>query len=106
MAYWTLCIKYTDYFLNRFSESYVEWPISPSSFDIKIGKYSWPGGIRGNHYSINDVDGNLIELKMNEEQFIEFLLNDENFINRLKFKDIFGIQPERKYHKNLCILYH
>lgn len=102
-AYWPFCARYTDYFPNRFSSEYISFRSPPPPFDIKIGKYSWPRGIGGNHYSISNANGVLDNLKMNEEQFIEFLLNRDIFLSRLGFNDDFG---NDNYNKNLCILYH
>jgi hypothetical protein len=106
MEYWTFCVHYTDYIPNIFSEGYIEKQVSPSFFNIKIGKYSWALGIGGNHYSITNVNNELVELRMDENQFINFLLDNEEFRIRLNFVDRFSFDGKNwDYNRNLCILY-
>lgn len=96
-TYWTFCVRYTDYFPYRFSENYILYRIPPAPFDITIGKYYWPGGVGGNHYSISNVNGENVNLEMNEEKFIDYLLEPNNKGN-LGFGD--------EFNKFWCILYH
>ena len=109
MTYWLLCVNFPDYLFNRFTIDYLENSrvIRFPPFNIKIGKYSWLGGVGGYHYSINDSSGTQIYYKKNETEFVAMLMDKRKYKKELE--DI-GLLPsslsETDYHKNMCVLYH